>query len=152
MSLTSRARAIEARSGLSYQRSLELIRALGERPAQLSRQLAWSLSESDQYLLGLEPGGDTVGLQVCKCARCSQPFLGRIEANGLAPDSCNWCDEFSAYPPTIARTDIGWEACSTMYPGEVGRAATRTAALHEVRSLEVMRFGGDYEDYGSHDD
>jgi hypothetical protein len=51
MSLRNRARALQKKTGLSYQQSLAKLRGLGERPATLSKQTGWSLEKCDRYLI-----------------------------------------------------------------------------------------------------
>jgi hypothetical protein len=51
MSLRNRARALQKKTGLSYQQALAKLRALGERPATLSKQTRWSLEVCDRFLV-----------------------------------------------------------------------------------------------------
>jgi hypothetical protein len=49
MSLRSRARSLQKKTGLSYQQALAKLRALGERPALLAKQTGWTLEVCDRY-------------------------------------------------------------------------------------------------------
>jgi hypothetical protein len=49
MSLRNRARALQKKTGLTYQQALAKLRALGERPALLSKQTGWTLEVCDRY-------------------------------------------------------------------------------------------------------
>lgn len=51
MSLRNRARALQKKTGLSYQQALQRVRALGERPAKLRRETGWSLAVCDRFLV-----------------------------------------------------------------------------------------------------
>jgi hypothetical protein len=51
MSLRNRARAVQKKTGLSYQQALNKLRELGERPAALSKQTGWALEKCDRYLI-----------------------------------------------------------------------------------------------------
>jgi hypothetical protein len=50
MSLRNRARALQKKTGLSYQQALGKLRALAERPAQLAKKTGWPLEVCDRYL------------------------------------------------------------------------------------------------------
>src|SRR5215470_13445137 len=43
MSLRNRARSLQKKTGLSYQRALAKLRALGEKPARLAEQTGWPI-------------------------------------------------------------------------------------------------------------
>jgi hypothetical protein len=51
MSLRNRARSLQQKTGLSYQQALAKLRALGERPATLSKQSGWPLEVCDRFLV-----------------------------------------------------------------------------------------------------
>src|SRR4051794_26540948 len=51
MSLRNRARSLQKKTGLSYQQALAKLRALGERPAVLSKKSGWSLEVCDRFLI-----------------------------------------------------------------------------------------------------
>jgi hypothetical protein len=51
MSLRNRARALQKKTGLSYQQALARLRALGERPARLHRESGWPLEVCDRFLV-----------------------------------------------------------------------------------------------------
>jgi hypothetical protein len=51
MSLRNRARALQKKTGLTYQQALQRVRALGERPARLRRETGWSLEVCDRFLV-----------------------------------------------------------------------------------------------------
>lgn len=51
MSLRNRARALQKKTGLSYQQALDKLRTLGDRPATLSKQTGWALEKCDRYLI-----------------------------------------------------------------------------------------------------
>jgi hypothetical protein len=50
MSLRNRARSLQKLTGLSYQRALAQLRALGEKPAKLSKETGWPLDVCDRFL------------------------------------------------------------------------------------------------------
>ncbi len=50
MSLRNRARALQKKTGLSYQQALARVRGLGERPARLRRETGWPLEVCDRFL------------------------------------------------------------------------------------------------------
>jgi hypothetical protein len=50
MSLRNRARSLQKKTGLSYQRALAKLRALGEKPARLAEQTGWPLDVCDRFL------------------------------------------------------------------------------------------------------
>src|SRR5215470_4805918 len=51
MSLRNRARSLQKKTGLSYQRALAKLRALGEKPARLAEQTGWPLDVCDRFLV-----------------------------------------------------------------------------------------------------
>ena len=51
MSLRNRARSLQKKTGLSYQRALAKLRALGEKPARLADQTGWPLDVCDRFLV-----------------------------------------------------------------------------------------------------
>jgi hypothetical protein len=51
MSLRNRARALQKKTGLTYQQALVRLRALGEHPAKLARTSGWPLEVCDRYLV-----------------------------------------------------------------------------------------------------
>lgn len=51
MSLRNRARALQHKTGLTYQQALQKLRALGERPARLHRETNWPLEVCDRFLV-----------------------------------------------------------------------------------------------------
>ena len=51
MSLRNRARSLQKKTGLSYQRALSKLRALGEKPARLAEQTGWPLDVCDRFLI-----------------------------------------------------------------------------------------------------
>src|SRR5262249_1866754 len=51
MSLRNRARSLQKKTGLSYQQALAKLRALGEKPARLSKQTGWTLAGCDRFLV-----------------------------------------------------------------------------------------------------
>ena len=51
MSLRNRARALQKKTGLTYQQALQRVRALGERPATLRRETGWPLEVCDRFLV-----------------------------------------------------------------------------------------------------
>ena len=51
MSLRNRARALQKKTGLTYQQALRRVRALGERPAKLRRETGWPLDVCDRFLV-----------------------------------------------------------------------------------------------------
>ena len=51
MSLRNRARALQKKTGLTYQQALARLRELGARPAKLARESGWPLEVCDRYLV-----------------------------------------------------------------------------------------------------
>jgi hypothetical protein len=51
MSLKNRARALQKKTGLTYQQALQRLRSLGDRPAKLRRQTDWPLEVCDRFLV-----------------------------------------------------------------------------------------------------
>ena len=51
MSLRNRARALQKKTGLTYQQALARLRKLGGRPAKLARESGWPLEVCDRYLV-----------------------------------------------------------------------------------------------------
>ena len=50
MSLRNRARSLQKQTGLSYQKALAKLRALGEKPAKLAKETGWPLDVCDRFL------------------------------------------------------------------------------------------------------
>jgi hypothetical protein len=63
MSLRNRARALQKKTGLSYQQALDKLRALGERPARLHRESGWPLEVCDRFLVDGRAPIDVVELK-----------------------------------------------------------------------------------------
>ena len=51
MSLRNRARALQKKTGITYQQALARLRKLGGRPAKLARESGWPLEVCDRYLV-----------------------------------------------------------------------------------------------------
>jgi hypothetical protein len=51
MSLRNRARALQKKTGLTYQQALQRVRAFGERSAKLRRETGWPLDVCDRFLV-----------------------------------------------------------------------------------------------------
>jgi hypothetical protein len=63
MSLRNRARALQKKTGLTYQQALARLRALGERPAKLHRESGWPLEVCDRFLVDGRAPIDVVELK-----------------------------------------------------------------------------------------
>ena len=51
MSLRTRARSLQKKTGITYQQALARLRALGDRPAALRQKTRWPLEVCDRYLV-----------------------------------------------------------------------------------------------------
>ena len=49
MSIRSRARALAAKAGISYQQAMDIIRKAGAEPADMASRFQWSLPRADAY-------------------------------------------------------------------------------------------------------
>jgi hypothetical protein len=82
MSLRSRARNVQRAANLPYQKAVAALRALGEKPAELSAKHGWPLGRADLYLVDkaldaeycevAERGRPVV---IASCAECRRGFF-----------------------------------------------------------------------------
>lgn len=108
MSLRNRARSLQKKTGLSYQRALAKLRALGEKPARLAEQTGWPLDVCDRFLTDGHAPIDVIEVpehttlheaceQICETLRMTAnaravvlvakngAILARVGQNQLAP-------------------------------------------------------------------
>jgi hypothetical protein len=123
MSLRNRARALQKKTGLTYQQALQRVRALGERPATLRRETGWPLEVCDRFLVDghapitvveapLEARArfDAIG-RVCESVRATAAarsvrlvdVSGRVIADAGEPDDGNVFVEASVKTRSRAR-------------------------------------------------
>src|SRR5437879_5345631 len=124
MSLRNRARSLQKKIGLSYQQALAKLRALGERPAALSKQCGWPLEVCDRFLVdGHAPidvievatPGDPID-QVCETLRATcnaravvvAAATGRILAHVGNDVEALWRGHLPLKPRPIEPPDV-WE-------------------------------------------